>query len=443
MDFIDAAKALIATDSSHGQGTLEVVKYLQGLAKAFRFNVTIQEEVSRGAAQANIIIGAAQKSKKLLLQTHLDTTHPGSFALWGKTGFNPFQASIRGDSIFGLGSADVKLDFLCKLFALHRAQTVSNTDAVVLLGTYGEEDLMQGALKAIRSREVSPCFALIGEPTDLQLVYSGKGITHLEIIIPHTSRVIDEWAEDESTGTTQSKVFHGRAAHSSVPEHGENAVEKLLDYLEHLPDGIQIINLDGGTAFNTVPTQASIEINLSAQDSSLLSGQIKKIYQKIKLLELEFKKFPNKKFDPPHPTINIGVVRSMPDHVRLEGAVRWASHIQEHQYAQWIKELVDTCKEHKAICRIVDVKKPFDTDTNGEFAQLCMAEATKLIPGAEFKTQAVANEASVFSRFGFECMVFGPGKRENNVHTPEEHVMIADLKKAEDFYFNMIQKVCR
>lgn len=442
MEFIEAAKALIATDSSHGQGTVESVKFLRELAESFGLSATVQEDVSHGVPQANILIESGKAKKQLLLQTHLDTTQPGSFALWTKTGFNPFQASIRGDSIFGLGAADVKLDFLCKLFALRREKNNPKSHQAVLLGTYGEEDLMQGALRAIRSRTVAPCFALIGEPTDLQLVYSGKGITHLEIIIPHKSKVIDEWSEDEPTGTTQSKVFHGKAAHSSTPYLGENAVEKLLDYLEQLPDGIDVLSVDGGSAFNTVPTQASLEFDLTAQRASQLSAQIKNIYKKIKTLESEFKKYPNTEFDPPHPTINIGLIRSSPDHVRMAGAVRWSTHIREAQYTQWIDELIATCKQQQAICRVLDVKKPFRTDTRESFVQLCKEEAARLIPNVDLKTQPVTNEANVFSRFGFECIVFGPGQRQNNAHTPEENVSLADLKKAEEFYWKMIQRVC-
>lgn len=405
MEFIEAAKALIATDSSHGQGTVEAVKCLRQMAESFGLTAIVQEEVSRGTAQANILIESGKAQKKLLLQTHLDTTNPGSYALWNKTGFNPFQASIRGDAIFGLGAADVKLDFLCKLFALQRTREDENSQKVVLLGTFGEEEHMQGALKAIRSRAVSPCYALIGEPTDLQLVYSGKGITHLEIIIPHKTKVIDEWGDDEATGTTQSKVFHGKAAHSSTPALGENAVEKLLDYLGHLPDGIEVISVDGGTTFNTVPTQASLEFDLSAQQASMLSTQIKNIYKKIKELEAEFKKYPNTEFDPPHPTINIGLIRSSADHVHMAGAVRWSTHIQENQYTKWVEDLINTCREQKAVCRVIDVKKPFRTETKEGFAQLCKEEAERLIPGVAFKTQPVTNEANVFSRFGFECIV--------------------------------------
>jgi acetylornithine deacetylase/succinyl-diaminopimelate desuccinylase-like protein len=61
---------------------------------------------------------------------------------------------------------------------------------------------------------------------------------------------------------------------------------------------------------------------------------------------------------------------------------------------------------------------------------------------SEMKTQPVTNEANVLSRFDFDCIVFGPGHRQYNTHTPEEHVLIKDLQTAEDFYLSMIEKVC-
>lgn len=57
-------------------------------------------------------------------------------------------------------------------------------------------------------------------------------------------------------------------------------------------------------------------------------------------------------------------------------------------------------------------------------------------------TQASTNEASIFTRVGIECICFGPGRREGNVHTPQEHVAIEDLHKAIEFYKRVIERFC-
>ena len=126
MEFLDAAQKMIAIDSSPAFGTVEVVRFIKNLAEQMGFQADVYEESGNGIAQANILIKPNGNPQKLLLQTHLDTTDPGSFALWTKTGLNPYQPSIRGDKIYGLGAADVKLDFLCKLYANNRPILISN-----------------------------------------------------------------------------------------------------------------------------------------------------------------------------------------------------------------------------------------------------------------------------------------------------------------------------
>jgi len=442
LDFLTAAKKIIAIDSSPSQGNAEVVRFLRGLAESFHFGVHVTEEVHGGVSQANIAIQPNDNEQKLLLQTHLDTVDPGSFALWTKTGHNPYQASIRGDKLYGLGAADVKLDFLCKLFAMKKTNWDSLQGSALLLGTFGEEGGMRGAIKAVRERLVKPTPALIGEPTDLNVIHAGKGIAQIEIIIPFPTREIDEWGDDEVTGSTQSKIFQGRAAHSSSPELGENAIEKMLDYLDKLPEEIHLINVDGGVGFNTIPTQASLEFDLNAQGPDAKPHQLREIYKCIKGLEKQFAQYPDVDFDPPTPTLNIGLVRTMKDHIRMTGAVRWSSHIEDAKYGEWMSALEKTCKEQKAVFRILDVKKPFYTDKTTPFAELCLEAARSIHKTATLKTHPVTNEANVFSKFGFECIVFGPGQRQNNSHTPEEHVVLEDLQMAEDFYHRVIQQVC-
>ncbi|MBY0314121.1 MAG: M20/M25/M40 family metallo-hydrolase [Bdellovibrionales bacterium] len=441
MDFLEAAQKIISIESTPTQGTVEVVYFLKKLAEGMGFTVKVVEEVSGGVSQANIVITPNARPQALMLQNHLDTIDPGSFALWTKTGFNPFQASIRGGHIYGLGSADVKLDFLCKLFAMKKTDWNPLKSSVALLGTFGEEQHMRGAIKAVRERLVKPTLALIGEPTDLNIVYASKGIARIEIIIPYKGRVIDEWGEDEVTGSSQSKIFQGRAAHSSNPELGENAVVKMLEYLLQLPKTISLLNIDGGLSFNTIPTQAALEFDLDTNKVDDRPQKIRAIYEKVKQLEGEFKKFPDAAFEPPNPTINIGMIRTNEDHILITGAVRWSSHISETQYTQWMAELGAVCKKQNAVFRVLDVKKPFHT-SKSDFAQLCLKEIQTTFPAATLKTVPVTNEANVFSKLGFECLVFGPGHRQNNSHTPEEHVSLADLQIAEDFYCRVIQRIC-
>lgn len=113
MNFIEVCRKMISFDSSPSHGTKELVHWLAQLCKERGLFVEIQDEVLGDKEQANIIIRPqnSRPALELLLQTHLDTPDPGPFGFWTQTGHNPFDAHIIDQKIYGLGAADVKLDF--------------------------------------------------------------------------------------------------------------------------------------------------------------------------------------------------------------------------------------------------------------------------------------------------------------------------------------------
>ena len=91
--------------------------------------------------------------KGLLLNTHLDTVSPGRPENWTETGGDPYSAMITENRIYGLGSADVKLDFLCKLHAVTRFRERKLKQPVYLVGTCGEEvGMFEPAISSSRWR---------------------------------------------------------------------------------------------------------------------------------------------------------------------------------------------------------------------------------------------------------------------------------------------------
>ena len=158
MDFIEACKQLINIDSSPHNGTGQICQFIEELCKELGMQASCEKEVQRGIEQANVICSShpIEVDNYLMLQTHLDTVDPGSFALWEKTGRNPFHASIHDNKIYGLGAADTKLDFLCKLYAAQKFKGRELKKNFVVVGTYGEEYNMQGAIHLIRHKKVRP-----------------------------------------------------------------------------------------------------------------------------------------------------------------------------------------------------------------------------------------------------------------------------------------------
>ena len=286
--------------------------------------------------------------------------------------------------------------------------------------------------------------ALIGEPSDLRVINAAKGFASVEIHVPFSEeemRYREEHNLREST-STQSKIFRGKAAHSSMPHLGESAIAKMFEYLMMLPDSVNVMELDGGINFNTVPSNSFLEIDIDSFVKDPISRKIANIYRAIKVMELEFLSYKDNDFHPSTPTLNIGLIRTNEDDIQISGTCRIPPVITHEVYEKWMDELRIVCEKNGATFRVNDYKKPYRTEMNSILVKGCLDELRNLGLSDKPITQSSTNEASIFSRIGVECVCFGPGKRENNVHTPQEHVAIADLEKAVEFYKRIIERFC-
>ncbi len=121
----------------------------------------------------------------------------------------PFLPSrVEGDRIYGRGACDAKGILAAQVAAAERLRAAGET-RVGLLFVVGEERGSDGARRRQRAgASVVPRFLVNGEPTDNRL-----------------------GTRDARRGARASCTATGRAAHSSHPELGESAIEKLLDAL--------------------------------------------------------------------------------------------------------------------------------------------------------------------------------------------------------------------
>ena len=451
MNFIETCRKFIEIDSAPLAGNAELADFAAELCRAAGLKVEIQRENLNGLEQANLIARPAAGEipvDEFLLQTHLDSSDPGSYGLWTKTGANPYNASIYQDNIFGLGAADTKLDFLCKLEAIRQLMAEHGPSSFklpfVLVGTFGEEQGMVGAVRLIRKKKINARMALVGEPTGLDLVQSGKGFAGVEIEIPYSTEEKAFRSEHDSGAgtTTQSRVFIGRAAHSSVPQMGESAILKLFDYMAKLPEGIAVMEIEGGTTFNSIPAHAVLEIDMVGGLKESIGSKISRIFKAIAEVEKRFKAFPDPEFDPPEPTLNIGTVRSFEDFVKIGGCVRLPPSVSDEVYEEWMEILRKACSEVGAVFRVTEYKQPFRKQNADELIRICSEELVKLGRSPVLRSQALANEANVFSRFGIACVVVGPGQGVGNSHSPNEHVSLSELESATQFYKNVLERVC-
>src|SRR5689334_7259648 len=128
--FLEEAKRIIKINSTTAHGNEELANYLLSLMQESGLKTQLQsvthsnEDLSKRQFNIIGIHGDPLVDKKirkgLLLNTHLDTVSPGVLENWTETSGDPFCATVKDGQIYGLGTADVKLDFLCKLFAVEK-----------------------------------------------------------------------------------------------------------------------------------------------------------------------------------------------------------------------------------------------------------------------------------------------------------------------------------
>ena len=159
-----------------------------------------------------------------------------------------FPSRVEGDRLYGRGSCDAKGILAAQVSAAEQLRRDGET-RVGLVFVVGEERGSDGARIADAAASgTGPRFLINGEPTDNRLGLATRGILRLRL------------------------RASGRAAHSSFPELGESAIDKLIDALIELRSialpvdpvlgqthySIGLIN--GGVAPNVVSPSADAEI---------------------------------------------------------------------------------------------------------------------------------------------------------------------------------------
>ncbi|MCC6276952.1 MAG: M20/M25/M40 family metallo-hydrolase [Oligoflexia bacterium] len=423
-----------------------MAEFAADLCRQWGFDVHLQKAEFDGKKQYNLYARppASKKRDEVIFQTHLDTVEPGPMGNWTKTDHNPFKAHVDGDFIYGLGPADVKLDFLCKARALKEFVAQKQTRPFVLVGTYAEELGMHGARLVMSSGAVHAKWAIIGEPSELSIVYGNNGYLVCRFEIPFTSEEMNNLrgARRDDHHTTQEKVFHGKAAHSATPHLGESAINKALQYLAKMPRGVGLLSISGGSAVNTVPADATLEMDAGHVFKEAASIKLLELFRALNRLETEFLSHEYKEFHPPHPTLNLGIVRTDEQKIWGRFSVRITPQIDDSTVKNWTGRVEELCKSQKIQFFIERSSPAALTPTASELITTAIGISKQLGLSETPITKASGTECSIYRPHGLDCFVFGPGVSLGNSHTANERNQLSHLEKATDFYRECVKRFC-
>jgi len=228
VDPVELTRTLVDIDSTTGREEA-VGRELAAFLRNGGFSVV---EQAVDARRFNIL--ATVEPPAVVLSTHIDCVPPF------------FPSRLEGDRLYGRGACDAK-GILAAQVAAVDALRKQGEGRVGLLFVVGEERGSDGARLA--NTQANGCRYLVdGEPTDSRLGLATRGVLRVRL------------------------RASGRASHSSYPELGESAIEKLVDALIALRTielpaeptlgrtHYTVGSIEGGLAPNVVPPAASAEV---------------------------------------------------------------------------------------------------------------------------------------------------------------------------------------
>jgi acetylornithine deacetylase len=186
VDVVSLTRSLVDIDSTTGREG-DAGRWLAGYLRELGFSIVEQPVDDR---RMNILTAG---TPVLTLSTHFDCVPPF------------FPSRMADGRIYGRGACDAKGILAAQVAAADLLRRQGET-RVGLLFVVGEERGSDGA--RVANQAANGCrFLVDGEPTDSRLGIATRGVLRLKL------------------------KASGRAAHSSFPELGDSAIDKLLDAL--------------------------------------------------------------------------------------------------------------------------------------------------------------------------------------------------------------------
>ena len=346
-----------------GEQTLAI--FLAGWLESIGAEVTL-EEIQPGRPNLIARFAPADGRPRILLGPHLDTVGVSGMTI------EPFGGDLRDGMLWGRGACDTKGPMAAMLWALHenRDRLAELPVAVDFVAFMGEESGQWGSKDFVQRHGGDYQFALVGEPTSMEVVHVTKGSL---------------WATLRATG---------KAAHSSQPERGDNAILKLTRALDRL------------------------DCHLGAQLATFTHPVLGRS------------------------TLNVGVIRGgsrpniVPDLAEAEIDIRITPSLVAAGGA--LNLLKDTLAFHDLPVEIVNPHENPPMETPPEHPMIQALLATR--PGTSLAGAPWFSDAAHLSNGGIPSICIGPGSI-NQAHTADEFIATAALQQGAEFLTHFIRSL--
>lgn len=364
---IDTLQHLVRINSVNsaydgGPGEAELADWIAAFFAARGIPTERQSTVFPGRDNVLARLPGRDRTRTLVLEAHMDTVSISGMSV------PPFDPVIRQGRLYGRGACDTKAGLAAMMHTLadlKQEGTVPPCD-VLLAAVIDEEYSYRGVVRLCEGLQADA--AIVAEPTELRAVIASKGVLR--------------WAIE----------VQGKAAHSSKPHLGTNAIQHMRRVLEALEKD---------------------DARLS-QRSHPLVGQ---------------------------PTCSVGVIRGgvqvnfVPDLCTIELDRRLLpGETAEAALAEY-QEMLDALPGVTArnVQPLLLVDEALDTPPEATVAQVAAQTLAAMGLNAELCGVPYGSDASKLSRAGIPSIVFGPGSIDQ-AHAADEFIETDQVLTALDFY---------
>ncbi|MFN4257720.1 MAG: M20 family metallopeptidase [Gemmataceae bacterium] len=309
--------------------------------------------------------------RTIVLEAHQDTVPTDNMTI------DPFAAHIENGKLYGRGACDIKggMASMLATFARVVREKPQGGANVIMACTVDEEHTFTG-VRALVQHGLKADWAIVAEPTLLNIVHAHKGIVRWHL------------------------ATAGRSCHSSSPEQGVNAIYRMgrlltaiESYAEELrqsktdpllgPPTLSVGRIEGGSSVNVVPDRCRVEI-----DRRLIRGE-----EPSQAIE-QFAQY---------------LRAHLGDDVPFENAPPWMSKLAlnpegSEELTERLGKVID---QHRGSHQVMAV--PYGTD------------------------------ASTIAATGIPSVVFGPGDIAK-AHTCDEWVPLDEVELASEILFDLIRE---
>lgn len=248
-DAVVLAVALVGIDSVNpglvpdAAGEQEVVSHLRERLLRAGFETHVVTPRDHHDRPSLVAVGPpGPPGPTVVLTGHLDTVGVGGMR-------DAFAARVEGDRLLGRGAADMKGAVAALVVVAEELAARGTPGRVVLALVADEEDASlgtQAVLEALPGLGIVPDVALVGEPTWLALAETLRGYALVDVSLT------------------------GRAAHSSQPELGTNAVAHLGRLLTAVEARDRALPAPGGSLMVTVASGGESPFVLARSATALV-----------------------------------------------------------------------------------------------------------------------------------------------------------------------------